>query len=486
MNPITLWRGLFLPKTNNWDDDKLRAVDTLLFFTFMSFLTGIYSFVKWFNIDYQPLIITSIILIITQLTASLLVRFFRLYHMPLHIGFFGMVLNAVNLVYQTGGIVTSVNAFWFALLIIAFFLTAKTVVACCWSGITLAAAVWMINLYFSGADFPVINLTHAQIQADTWAGFTIPLILICIAQAFIARQRHNAIKNAKSAQEDALAGAERAHQQEQNLTVVLDKATDNASQLSQVALQLEQQSGELHKQVDDLNLNCESQASAAEQMNDRLMRMTADFEESDQFVNELQKRSQGINQQAQKSADSLVASTDAIGSILSSNEEIVVVADMITSVAEQTNLLALNAAIEAARAGEHGRGFAVVAEQVRELSAKSNQSAVEIRSLLDKSRKEVRQGQVVIQDTASELSGIIEQVGSTVADVNRLAEIMGDQVRVLKELNMASTDVANSVVQTNLVSDSVAVQREQLTQRVDALKALADDLSNVVMVRTTT
>ncbi len=56
------------------------------------------------------------------------------------------------------------------------------------------------------------------------------------------------------------------------------------------------------------------------------------------------------------------------------------VADLITSVAEQTNLLALNAAIEAARAGDQGRGFAVVADQVRELSAKSNSSAVEIRA----------------------------------------------------------------------------------------------------------
>ncbi|MBJ6874359.1 chemotaxis protein, partial [Vibrio cholerae] len=81
-----------------------------------------------------------------------------------------------------------------------------------------------------------------------------------------------------------------------------------------------------------------------------------------------------VHQQAEKSSELLEDSTQAISQIITSHEEIMKVADLITSVAEQTNLLALNAAIEAARAGDQGRGFAVVAEQVRELSAKSSQS----------------------------------------------------------------------------------------------------------------
>ncbi|UXI02148.1 methyl-accepting chemotaxis protein [Photobacterium sp. TY1-4] len=485
MTPLAIWRGLFLPAASDWQGEQARYVDTLLFFTLLSFFVGAYSLIKWFSHDHQLLVMTSLALIGCELFAGAILRVFRAPELALNIGFFGMVIHATNIVYQSGGIVVSTQSFWMPLLIVAFFLAARPLMAALWSVAVVCVSAWMITHHLSGQSFPTLVLTESAAAMEIWSGVLLPLVVIGIAQAYTVKQRQDAIQASEQAMQSSEQIATQAREGERQLSTVLEQASDNAVQLGQVAEQLEQQSGELHQQVTDLNVNCESQASAAEQMSQQLAQMTAGVEESDRFVTELTSRSDAIREQAEKSSASLSASTEAIAKIQSSNDEIMSVADLITSVAEQTNLLALNAAIEAARAGEQGRGFAVVADQVRELSAKSNSSAVEIRALLEKSRLEVQQGQAVIEASASELTRIIDEVGGISTDVRRLADIMNQQVSALQELNSASGAVASSVVETNQVSDSVAVQGAQLAEQVETLKALADSLNAVVSLRST-
>ncbi|MGC3834446.1 hypothetical protein ACPSKX_09280 [Moritella viscosa] len=80
----------------------------------------------------------------------------------------------------------------------------------------------------------------------------------------------------------------------------------------------------------------------------------------------------------------------------------------------------------------------------------------------------------------TELSEIINQVGSTLIDVQQLAKIMEKQVNVLLELNHANQDVTESVNKTSKISESVATQGTQLSQQVIILKTLADDLNSVM------
>jgi methyl-accepting chemotaxis protein len=352
--------------------------------------------------------------------------------------------------------------------------------AICWSAIVISLSAAMTYLHLSDFSFPQLILSESALRIEIWSGTILPLVVICIAQAFTAKQRDQAIELAEYAKQKSEAVADKATQGERHLSSVLDQANQNSHQLKEVSQVLESQSEALDSQVSQLNINSESQASAAEQMSQQVHQMTEGLEDSSHFVTELRGRSDAVHKQAEKSSELLEASTSAISQIIDSHEQIMKVADLITSVAEQTNLLALNAAIEAARAGEQGRGFAVVADQVRELSAKSSESAVEIRNLLDRSEQEVRHGQDVVHASATRMKEVIEQVTGISKDVNGLANIMTNQMSALKELDEASSEVANGVVETKTISELVAQNGAQLNGQVETVRTLTSQLDLVV------
>jgi len=73
---------------------------------------------------------------------------------------------------------------------------------------------------------------------------------------------------------------------------------------------------------------------------------------------------------------------DQLQQLISFQQDIGSVAEIIDDIAEQTNMLSLNASIEAARAGDNGRTFAVVAKEVRKLAERSSQSAKDIAQMV--------------------------------------------------------------------------------------------------------
>ncbi|MGF1694678.1 methyl-accepting chemotaxis protein [Vibrio kyushuensis] len=480
MNPATLWRKACMPVNPQWNRKQKRQADILSLFTFIAFLVGIYSFIKWSKHGHDALIMTSMALIALELISAATLRWLKNPLIALNIGFTGMALHALNIIYQSGGVVNSTQAFWVPLLIVAFFLSGTRIMALTWSLVVISLSSVMTYLHLSGVAFPILELSESAHRIEVWSGTVLPLIVICIAQSFTAKQRDGAIEIAEAAKQKSESVAAQAQTGSNRLANVLEQASTNSSELQNVSVELELQSKQLDGQVNQLNINCESQASAAEQMSQQVHQMALGVEESSKFVDELHLRSQQVHQQAAMSSELLAASTSAIGQILSSHEEITKVADLITSVAEQTNLLALNAAIEAARAGEQGRGFAVVADQVRELSAKSSNSAIEIRSLLDRSEKEVKHGQDVVTSSAERMNAIIDQVTRISTDVNGLTDIMAKQMESLKELDEASSDVASSVVSTKSISEVVAQNGDALNNQVDSVRRLTHQLDQVV------
>jgi methyl-accepting chemotaxis protein len=174
--------------------------------------------------------------------------------------------------------------------------------------------------------------------------------------------------------------------------------------------------------------------------------------------------------------------TEAIGRLDISSEQIADVVDLIQSIAEQTNLLALNATIEAARAGEAGKGFAVVAGEVKNLASDTSKATEAIGQLVHAIRTDTSAsveaiasfGIVIAQvDEASTIiaSAVDEQSRTTAGLSTILGETAGRSEAIISSMQLvsdASMQTTAGATQTQSSSEELSKLASELEQLVGA------------------
>lgn len=259
----------------------------------------------------------------------------------------------------------------------------------------------------------------------------------------------------------------------EELSAVTQQSAQTVRQQSQETEQVATAMNEMTSTVQEVATNASEAASAARSASEQTRLGQQRLKETLKTLSDLD----GSIENTAVTLERLKEGTENIGTIM----------EVISSVAEQTNLLALNAAIEAARAGEHGRGFAVVADEVRNLAARTQESTVQIRSMIDRLVTEAEDSYRAMANSRSQAATTVHHAKETSTSLDQVAEAihriadMNLQIASAAEQQAAVADEINrNVVNINDLSAQTADGASHTTQASEDLASLAETLNRQV------
>jgi methyl-accepting chemotaxis protein len=151
------------------------------------------------------------------------------------------------------------------------------------------------------------------------------------------------------------------------------------------------------------------------------------------------------------------------------------IVNAITEISSQINLLSLNAAIEAARAGEAGRGFNVVAEEVRKLSANTDDATKEVKVIVDSIEGDMKKAldisnklEIIMKDQ----KGAVDYTKDTFNNIDASVQNIVDKIH---SINNGLSTVTESRDAVTTLMEGIAISSENLSSTSEEVSATTEE-----------
>jgi methyl-accepting chemotaxis protein-2 (aspartate sensor receptor) len=223
----------------------------------------------------------------------------------------------------------------------------------------------------------------------------------------------------------------------------------------------------------DLSSRTEQQASSLQETAASMEQLTTTVKQNADNARSASQLANDASSTASKGGQVVEQVITTMNGISKSSQKVTDIITVIDSIAFQTNILALNASVEAARAGEQGRGFAVVASEVRNLAVRSADAAKEIKTLIEASSIQVKEGSALVENAGATMQEVV-------SSVRRVTDIMDEISAASQEQSSGIEQVNQAVAQMDEVTQQNAALVQEASSAASSLEEQAARLASVV------
>ncbi|NRA88931.1 MAG: hypothetical protein HRU28_16430, partial [Rhizobiales bacterium] len=255
------------------------------------------------------------------------------------------------------------------------------------------------------------------------------------------------------------------------------KSTDSINNVEQASDKLEGVSKDLSNSAIDMQDQSHIVITNVESTSENVISAASATEEMVASISEIAEQASNSTEIAAEAKSKTTDTVEVINTLTSSAKHIEKVVKLIEEIAEQTNLLALNATIEAARAGDAGKGFAVVANEVKNLASQTAKATEEISERVSAIQGDSQKANIAIIDVEKIISKLSESslgVATAVEEQSTVINEISANVTNASDLSTKSAssmnEVGKSIEETKSVSNDVYGLANDLNGQVSSLK----------------